>query len=72
MSSREESRRIKNSRLATTQGAGQNATRKPHGQETATTEAGRKGHHCHLRRRNVVTYDVKNASKGSKIRQSTV
>ncbi len=29
-------------------------------------------HHCHLRRLNVVTCDVKNASKGSKIRQSTV
>ena len=42
MSSREESRRIENSRLATTQGPGQNATRKPHGQETATREAGRK------------------------------
>ena len=42
MSSREESRRIENSRLATTQGPGQNATRKPHSQETATREAGRK------------------------------
>ena len=42
MSSRDESRRIENSRLATTQGPGQNATRKPHGQETATREAGRK------------------------------
>ena len=42
MSSREESRRIENSSLATTQGPGQNATRKPHGQETATREAGRK------------------------------
>ena len=42
MSSREESRRIENSRLATTRGPGQNATRKPHGQETATREAGRK------------------------------
>ena len=42
MSSREESRRIENSRLATTQGPRQNATRKPHGQETATREAGRK------------------------------
>ena len=42
MSSREESRRIENSSLATTQGPGQNAARKPHGQETATREAGRK------------------------------
>ena len=42
VSSREESRSIENSRLATTQGPGQNATRKPRGQETATTEAGRK------------------------------
>ena len=30
------------------------------------------GHHFHLRRRNVVTCDVKNASMGSTIRQSTV
>ena len=42
MSSREASRRIENSSLATTQGPGQNATRKPHGEETATREAGRK------------------------------